>query len=245
MNALRWLWASLRRHPLWWGLGLMVPLALFPQIDITVSSWFFDPAYGGSGGFPARVAPFHEWIRRSMPAYLFAVPAAIALLWLAGEIRRRPLLRVNRRVAAYVLLSLALGPGLVVNVVLKDNWGRPRPSTIQEFGGANTYVRPMVPSKQCDDNCSFASGHGALGFWPVALALLARGRWRRPALAAALAFGATVGYVRIAQGGHFLSDVVAAALITMGISHALYKGFICPAKRWSLKNNPSIPDETA
>lgn len=242
MALARRTWASLCRHPLWWGLALMAPLTLFPHIDITVSSWFYDPVHRS---FPARIAAFPEWIRRDMPAYLFAVPAMVAVLWLAGEIRRRPLLGVTRRVAAYVLLSLALGPGLVVNVVLKDHWGRPRPSTIQEFGGSNTYVPPMIPSKQCDDNCSFASGHGALGFWPVALALLARGRWRRPALAAALAFGVTVGLVRIAQGGHFLSDVVAAALITMGISQTLYKGFIYPAKRWSLKNNPSIPDETA
>lgn len=233
---------SVRRHPWLWSLALMVPLVLFPQIDITVSSWFFDPA---SHTFPARIARFPEWVRRQMPAYLFAVPVVVTLLWGAGELLRRPVLGVTRRVALYVLLSLALGPGLVVNVVLKDNWGRPRPSTIQEFGGANTYVRPLFLSNQCDENCSFASGHGALGFWPVALALLAPPRWRRSALAAAMAFGGMVGLVRIAQGGHFLSDVLAAALITVGISAWLYGKFVQPAKGWSSKNNPSIPGESA
>lgn len=233
-----WLLASIRRHPWLWALAAMVPLVLFPQIDITVSSWFYDPV---RRFFPARVAPFPEWIRRDMPAYLFAVPAVVAGLWLAGEALRRPLLGVTRRVALYVLLSLAIGPGLVVNVVLKDHWGRPRPSTIQEFGGPNTYVRPLVPSRQCDDNCSFASGHGALGFWPVALALLARGRWRRPALAGAVAFGVVVGAVRIIQGGHFLSDVVAAAFITIGISWFLYKRFLATGKTPSPKNNPLNP----
>lgn len=225
-----------------WALVASLPLVLFPQIDITVSSWFYDPGYGG---FPARVAPFPEWVRRDMPAFLFAVPLAIALLGVAGEVLRRPLLGVTRRVALYVVLSLAIGPGLVVNVGLKDNWGRPRPSTIQEFGGLNTYVRALVPSRQCDDNCSFASGHGALGFWPVALAFLAPRRWRRPALAAALAFGVMVGSVRIMQGGHFLSDVVAAALITIGINALLYKRLVAPEKQPSLKNNPPIPDESA
>ncbi|MGE5517706.1 MAG: phosphatase PAP2 family protein [Bacteroidota bacterium] len=236
MARLRWWWLAV---------ALMVPLTVFPQIDLTVSSWFFDPGYGNNGGFPARIAAFPEWVRRDMPAWLFAVPAVITVLWLAGEVRRRPLLGITRRVALYVLLSLALGPGLVVNVVLKDNWGRPRPSTIQEFGGSNVYVPPMLPSRQCDENCSFASGHGALGFWPVALALLARGRWRRPAVAAALAFGAVVGGVRIAQGGHFLSDVVASAIITIGISAALYGKIIAPYQRQALKNNPPIPDESA
>lgn len=234
MTARRWLWGL--------AFAAMAVLTVVPQIDITVSSWFFAPA---NGSFPARSAAFPEWIRRDMPAWLFAVPAAVALLWLAGEALRRPLLGVNRRVAAYVLLSLALGPGLVVNVVLKDNWGRPRPSTIQEFGGTNTYVPPFVPSTQCDDNCSFASGHGALGFWPVALALLAPRRWRRPALAATLAFGALVGGVRIAQGGHFLSDVLASAIITIGISAMLHKWLLGPEKRRSWKNNPPIPDESA
>lgn len=241
MAVLRWLWTSVERHPWLWSAALMAPLVAFPAIDLTVTAWFFDPALRG---FPARTAPFPEWVRRDMPVFVFIVPVAVAVLWLGGEILRRPVLRVTRRVAAYVLLSLALGPGLVVNVVLKDNWGRPRPSTIQEFGGANTYVRALFPSTQCDDNCSFSSGHGALGFWPVALALLAPPRWRRQALAAALAFGAMVGTVRIAQGGHFLSDVVASALITIGISIWLHNRFICPAEASTSKNISSIPGES-
>ena len=236
------LWRSMRRHPWLWALAASVPLIVFPQIDLTVTSWFYDAA---TKTFPARTAPFPEWIRRDMPAFLFVIPIAVALLGVAGEVLRRPLLGVTRRVALYVVLTLAIGPGLVVNAGLKDNLGRPRPSTIQEFGGPNTYVRPLVPSRQCDDNCSFASGHGALGFWPVALALLAPPRWRRPAIMAALAFGVVVGSVRIMQGGHFLSDVVAAAFITIGINLFLYKRLVTPKKVRSSKNNPPIPDETA
>jgi lipid A 4'-phosphatase len=241
MNPAKRLWTSMERHPWLWALAAMAPLMVFPQIDLTVSSWFYNPV---SHTFPARVAPFHEWVRRSMPAYLFAIPAATTLLWLAGEALRRPLLGITRRVAAYVVLSLAIGPGLIVNALLKDYWGRPRPSTLQQFGGSSTYVPPLIPSNQCDDNCSFASGHGALGFWPVALAFLAPPRWRPLAMAAALAFGAMVGYVRIAQGGHFVSDVAASAFITIGISRLLYMRFIRPVPRPSLKNNPPIPGET-
>ncbi|HLO77367.1 MAG TPA: phosphatase PAP2 family protein [Magnetospirillum sp.] len=242
MAAAGRLWAAAWRHRWWWALALYVPLVAFPQIDITVSSWFYDPGYGG---FPARIAAFPEWVRRGMPAWLFAVPALITAAWAVGEVLRRPVLGVTRRVVLYVLLSLAVGPGLVVNVGLKDNWGRPRPSTIQEFGGPNTYVRPLVPSRQCDENCSFPSGHGALGFWTVTLALLAPPRWRRPALSVAFGFGAMVGLVRIAQGGHFLSDVVASALITIGISVLFYRKLIWPIKSRSSKNNPSISGESA
>lgn len=235
------LWASLERHPWLWTLAALAPIMVVPQIDLTVSSWFYDPRYQG---FPARIAPFYEWVRRDMPAFLFAVPALIVLVWAAGEAVRRPLLGVTRRVAAYVVLSLAIGPGLIVNTLLKDNWGRPRPSTLKQFGGQATYVPPFIPSNQCNDNCSFASGHGALGFWPVALAFLAPPSWRPAALLATIAFGCMVGFVRIAQGGHFLSDVAASALITIGISRLLFIRFVQPSQGPSLKNNGPIPGET-
>ena len=211
---------SARSHPWRWLAGVFAILIAFPAIDITVSSWFFEPTHRV---FIARVWGPSEWIRLSMPYYLFGLAGAVLLAWLAGVARKRPLLGVTRRVALYLLLALALGPGLVVNVVLKDTWGRPRPSTIHQFSGADTYVPPLIPSHQCDHNCSFPSGHAALAFWLVAFALLASPRWRRWALAAAVAFGAVVGLSRIAQGGHFLSDVVASGAITIGIIVWLYR----------------------
>ncbi|MGE4281157.1 MAG: phosphatase PAP2 family protein, partial [Magnetospirillum sp.] len=138
---------------------------------------------------------------------------------------------VTRRVTAYLLLSLALGPGLIVNLLLKENWGRPRPSTIRDFGGDNYFVPPLVLSNQCDGNCSFSSGHGALGFWPVAVALLVPPPWRGAALAAALAFGVMVGFVRIAQGGHFFSDVVFSAVVVVGVNLWLYRRLIASAEQ--------------
>jgi len=229
-------------HPWLWTAALVAPLMLFPSIDISISALFYDPA---RSVFPARVAPFPEWVRREMPAYLFGSAIAVLGLWLVGEFVKKPLLGVTRRVAAFVTLALALGPGLVVNLILKENWGRPRPSTIREFGGPDTYVPPLVISDQCDKNCSFSSGHGALGFWPVALALLAPPAWRPFAVAAALVFGIMVGFVRIAQGGHFLSDVVFSAIITIGIIRWLYGRLILAPVPPLRKNNPSIPGETA
>ncbi|MEW5726804.1 MAG: phosphatase PAP2 family protein [Pseudomonadota bacterium] len=225
---------SLVRHPWRWTFALLLPLIIFPVIDITVSGWFYDPE---ARIFPARVDPFFEWWRKSMPYYLFAVVIYVIALWAAGEWLKDAVFGVTRRVAAYLVLSLALGPGLVVNVILKDSWGRPRPSTILEFGGPNYFVPPLVITDQCDSNCSFSSGHGALGFWPVAFALLAPPRWRPHAIAAALAFGAMVGFVRIAQGGHFLSDVAFSAVITVGIIWWLYRRMIRPGDAASPKNN--------
>lgn len=58
-------------------------------------------------------------------------------------------------------------------------------------------------------NCSFVSGHAALGFYTIALAWVVRRR-RRLWLAVGIGVGALVGLGRLLQGGHFLGDVVFA-----------------------------------
>jgi len=231
--------ASVTAHPWRWAAVPLAALTLFPSIDITVSSWFYDPVYEG---FRARVWALPEWVRRALPYYLLGLAASVALLWLAGEVAGRALLGVSRRVGAYLLLSLALGPGLVVNVLLKDNWGRPRPSTIAEFGGPLTYSPPLVFSGQCDHNCSFPSGHAALAFWLVSFALLAPPRRRPLLVAVTVAAGLAVGLSRVAQGGHFVSDVAFSAAITIGIALWLRRRLLGPAVAASSKNNAAPGD---
>jgi len=55
----------------------------------------------------------------------------------------------------------------------------------------------------------------ASGFWMVAPALLAPPPWRAPAVAGALVFGAATSVLRMAFGGHFLSDVLVGGLISL------------------------------
>lgn len=106
--------------------------------------------------------------------------------------------------------------------MLKDNWGRARPSHTVEFGGKKTFTPALIISNQCDHNCSFVCGHAAMAFTPVALAFVLRPRrQRRWALAAGLGFGGLVGVVRIIEGGHFLSDVLFAGLLVYGVSWGL------------------------
>src|SRR5262249_32944350 len=62
----------------------------------------------------------------------------------------------------------------------------------------------------------------ALGFSLVAFAFLLPPRLRNAATAAALGLGALVGLGRIAQGAHFLSDVVFAGLLVYGMTAVLY-----------------------
>ncbi|QEM67343.1 phosphatase PAP2 family protein [Geobacter sp. FeAm09] len=115
-----------------------------------------------------------------------------------------------RRRGAFLVLLLALGPGVLVNAVFKDHWGRPRPCEIVQFGGSRQFLHPWQPGIDGQGR-SFPSGHSAAAFYLTAPFFVYRRT--RPALAAGwlaggLGFGLLMSYARIAQGGHFLSDTL-------------------------------------
>ncbi|MBU6506700.1 MAG: phosphatase PAP2 family protein [Alphaproteobacteria bacterium] len=185
----------------------------FPAIDLAASSAFYTPGSGFSHS--AILGAIHADLRFAVAA--FAILAAGALIaW-----QRR------RRAALYLLLALALGPGLMVNTMFKDHWGRARPAQIVEFGGTQKFTPAFVPADQCATNCSFPAGDPAVGFFLVSAAFLVPGMAaRRWAVVGAVAAGAALGLVRIAQGGHFLSDVVASGFLVTGLSWLLYHAIV-------------------
>jgi lipid A 4'-phosphatase len=200
----------------------MLAVALFlllPQIDPLTSRLF----YSAGRGFFLKHWPPVTLIYRSVPWLAAAMIATIAVAGAWLYLAERPLWRFDRKALFFVALSLALGPGLIVNTVLKDHWGRARPLQIEAFGGNLTFTPAPLPTTECPRNCSFPSGHAALGFSLLAFAyLLPEGATRRRGVAATLSLGALIGIVRIAQGAHFLSDVVFAGLIVYGTTAALF-----------------------
>jgi lipid A 4'-phosphatase len=170
------------------------------------------------GNWAAVIFVYHAvpWITWTMIAVVVAAAAWLYLM-------QQPLWRLDRRALLFIAFSTALGPGLLANTVLKDHWGRARPTQVEAFGGARHFTPAPLSAAECPRNCSFVSGHAALGFSLVAFAFLLRpGKTRRRGIAAALGFGALIGLVRISQGGHFLSDVVWAGLLVFGTTAVLY-----------------------
>ncbi|HHO49224.1 MAG TPA: phosphatase PAP2 family protein [Desulfobacteraceae bacterium] len=132
-------------------------------------------------------------------------------------------LRAQKRQALFLLLLLAIGPGLLVNVALKDHLGRARPREIHEFGGQYAFTQ-IWQHGDTGKNSSFPSDHAAVAFYLITpwfvlrgRNLVLRGRNRIQAacwLAGGLTYGCLVGTARILQGGHFLLDVLwAGALV--------------------------------
>lgn len=209
--------AHLRRWWSQWLLGSLLLFLTFPQLDLMVSGWFYSPDLG----WPLGKAPFAEFIRKGMPTVLFGIVLFVILLWAAGRVYRQTFFGITGRVTVYLLSSLAIGPGLLANALFKETWGRARPSQITEFGGDALFTPPFLMTDQCASNCSFVSGHGALGFWVTAFAFLLPVVWRGAGLAAALCFGVIVGAVRIIQGGHFLSDVFYSGVLVVTVNWVL------------------------
>jgi lipid A 4'-phosphatase len=193
------------------GVCVGVVFAVWPQLDIAISRLFFNEQYRV---FPVQYSLVARHLR-DLFTYVIAALAAPAFIALAIKLvlpRRRML--IPARAALFLIATLALGPGLVTNVILKDNWGRPRPPEVTQFNGPEQFRPWWDPRGPCERNCSFVAGEGAGGFWTLAPAALAPLHLRPVAYAAALAFGAAAGSLRIFGGAHFFSDVMFSGVVT-------------------------------
>jgi lipid A 4'-phosphatase len=94
-------------------------------------------------------------------------------------------------------------------------------------------VPVFVPSQFCQTNCSFVSGHAAVGFALMSIGMLSIRKRRRFWLAIGLIAGGAVGLARIAQGGHFFSDVVFSLIAVWG-SHLLIRSIWIRFRAWQL-----------
>ena len=189
-------------------------LFAFPSIDLGVSRFFYQR--GGFDGHSWWQAVMHE----GMTWFLSLSMVGVIGVYAYNRLSKSRLWGIDGRRVIYLTLVLVIGAGLIVNLVLKDNFGRARPRDIAEFGGVHSFTPPFVIADNCSKNCSFASGEGAGGFFALALAAaLSR---RRAALALALAFGTLVSVCRIASGAHFLSDTVVSFFVMLILTDALY-----------------------
>ena len=210
----------------WAAAGLVTALLAagfvgFGGIDLWFSGFFWN----GTEGFFLRDAWWARLAYEIIPIFTFGVVGLALIGLILNAVLRRPIGPLRNRVLLYLIAVVAIGPGLVVNVVFKDHWGRARPRDVVEFGGTKTFTPAFVISDQCSKNCSFVAGHPSMAFAMVALVLVAARRRRAWLIALAIAVGTVVGFGRIVQGGHFLSDVVFSAIFTVAVAAGLYRLF--------------------
>ena len=126
---------------------------------------------------------------------------------------------------AFFVLSGALGPGLLVNSGFKEQWQRARPYEVENFGGPSQFTRAGVMTDQCNNNCSFVSGHVSCGFFFASL-MLVHPRRRRAWAVAGCTAGVLIGFARMADMAHWLSDALWAAPITWVCSYLVWRALV-------------------
>lgn len=232
-----------------YGLSLTAFLALFgavtflfllwPDLDLVVHRGLYDPI---TRTFPGQQVWLFQFLAEAVE-WVVVAAVVLPLVVLVGQrLWRRgagdgALAALSWRVYGYILASLAVGPGLVVNEMFKNHWGRARPRQIVEFGGSADFTPPWVPTDQCARNCSFTSGDASVGFWLVTLAFLLPAPWRGRAIWASVALGGLVGYARMAKGAHFFSDVLYSGLFVVLVARSLHAWLIAPECRLGSAQN--------
>jgi lipid A 4'-phosphatase len=200
------------------AIGLLI-LMLFPNLDIAFSKFF----YNYQDRFIYKNNFIVQFFFRSIPIMAKTLFAVFSLYLAYLIIIRRK--AINRRILTcsfYIMLSIAVGPGLLVNYIFKENFGRARPAQVKDFGGDKNFTRAFEYSKECAHNCSFSSGHAAMAYSFTNFAYIAPIFLFSRIYSIALLFGSLVGLSRVLMGGHFLSDILASCCTILTINHLLY-----------------------
>lgn len=200
--------------------GLILSYWLFsnvPALDIAVSRLFFaDGAFWGQN---------RSWLE--LPRQFFwnlslgLILASVIALSLSHS-QYWPQRILPTREWNVIFWSFVLGPGILVNAILKSFSGRPRPVRVLDFDGTAPFRAVGEWNGICANNCSFVSGEvsSTTAFCLSGVILIQyHSAWLGPqrvrALYAVLAgIFAFVFMHRIVTGGHFLSDAIFAALLT-------------------------------
>lgn len=212
--------SGVSKRTLWCVLLAAAVLSTVPfwltDLDIRASALFYTPMpaeLGREASWPLGQSTLFNTLYVVGSALSWLVLVVTMLAYALPGVRKRPLLR---QIALTTLATVALGTGLFVNGLGKDFTGRPRPRTIEEFGGHSQYRAPLQLGTPGVGK-SFPCGHCSAGYavGAVGLALLAA----RPALGtgiilASIVFGLAMGAARMAAGAHFLSDVLWSGILT-------------------------------
>ena len=198
-----------------------VVFGVYPQLDLDISALFFDPdnAHLRNGG---QAWALYSRDAASALITLLVAPAFVAIVGKLILPRRRML--IGGRAALFLIVTLALGPGILANKIFKEHWGRMRPVDVTQFGGTDRFTpwwdpRGAVHGKlfvHCRRALRRVLDAGARRAGAAAMAVA--GLWRGARLRR------VIGGLRIAAGGHFFTDVVFAGVfmyLLMWVVHGL------------------------
>lgn len=199
---------------------LAIVARLYNDLDLRITSLFYK-----NDSFHMAENTFGVIIYEGAYYLTVILIIILAILLLINLITGKRVLNLTRKSIIFLSAVFVLAPGVVVNGVLKEHVGRPRPADIVEFGGTKNFQPPFKISNECSSNCSFVSGHAAFAFAFMVFGLFFRNFKRKAVLFSGFIFGSVVGFVRIYQGRHFFYDVLFAFFFTWLTITLIYQFF--------------------
>lgn len=222
------------------ALGWLLTLLLFhnfPVLDYKVAALFCSD-------LAARACfdPDPLWLAKAFRQLFYWVPI-LAFLLVAADMAFgyvhdgwRDRKRFCQQMT--VLGGFLLGTIVIVNLILKAHSGRPRPYETEDFGGDLPFMAAGDFSGACTSNCSFVSGEAAAAGWLLCIIPLLRGPFRTIIAAFLIDVSIATPLLRVAMGGHYLSDAILGWLIGAGAA-----GVVALALRWRERPMPSALDK--
>lgn len=202
-----------------WLFPLLIILILTPflsSIDLAVERYFYKLGEGRVEHFVKNPLLDFLYVYALVPGQILGILSLITLILSYIFSAFKPL----RQHALFLVLTLAIGSGIIIESGFKELWARPRPKQVIEFGGQNEFrpfYKPNWFLPRTEQMKSFPCGHCAMGFYFFAPALIGL-RFRKRglfigSLTLAIVLGVALSLTRMAQGGHFFSDTIFSALI--------------------------------
>lgn len=226
--------------------------------DLTITEHFYKAELpAGDRFFLAKAQP---WLWFKQNDATFAVVLTLSLLVLLGLSFKNEKFRPLRRYALFGLTSVIVGPGLLVNVIFKGYWGRPRPTQTQLWPDSATpdnlpFYKVWDPAfLDGMDKNAFPCGHASIVIVYIVLFYIFKnpgtlawllGEYKSKiltrlftgfkylGLTVAFVGGGLMGFTRIVQGAHFASDVLWSFGMVFLVNWGLYY-FVFKLHRWEV-----------
>ncbi len=189
-----------------------------PSIDLYISGLFY---YGASQfalqSFDLTSILFRDILLPLILIYILIIP-------IIGRFAKIDKIFFNYKFSIKEIFLLwgsqIVGVLILVNLILKNLWGRARPNDVLQLGGNETFSPWYEITDACGSNCSFVSGDASVGFSIIILYLITK---KIIFLYASVVAGFVFGLIRIMAGGHFLSDIFFAGIFIVILNIILFE----------------------
>ena len=199
-------------------LAFLTTIFWVSNLDIFFEEYFYS---SDKGWFLKKAEPWNLLYNHgNIPGLSLGILALLAII--VGFFYRK--VRRYRKIAMFLVLVLVIGPGIITHSVFKENWGRPRPRQIVNFGGTKDFL-PVWVKGTPGNGKSFPSGHAAIGYYVLTPFFILRRVNKKGAvifLLIGVGYGSLMGIGRMIQGAHFASDVLWSAGFTYLTGLSLY-----------------------